>query len=268
MKPALSERLNSLLILSFSSLTVWILAIVLSFFLRPVHQLLLQLPAEDLNPLNLFLSFSVALIVLVLFRKKQFFSWLIALSLALIIFSGASLFLPLELALVLAAGLFLLERYRHSFLTNNLFLLTALLAGGITVGLRFPVQLLIYVLIFLSVYDVIGVFLTHFIPRIARQSVETNVPLLLLAPGKRISWLAHPHLKNSAAVLGAGDIFMPAIFISAITFNHNSIVAINVLLGAALGILLNTWLAMRIRTGIPAMPLLALCMIVVYWITR
>ena len=268
MKPAPLERLNSLLILALSSLSVWVLAIVLSFFLRPVHQLLLQLPAKDLDPLNLFLSFLVALIVLVLFREKQFFGWLIALSLALIIWSGAGLFLPLELAFVLAAGLFLLERYRHSFLTNNLFLLVALLMGSLTVGLRFPVNLLIYVLIFLSVYDVIGVFLTHFIPRIARQAVETNLPLLLLAPTKKTGWLSHPHLKNSAAILGAGDIFMPAIFISAVTLNHNLLIAVNVFLGATLGILLNTLLALRIRTGIPAMPLLALCMIAVFLFTR
>lgn len=268
MKPAPPERLKSLFILTSSSLSVWLLTVALSFYLRPVYELLLELPTENISPLNLLLSFLAALIVLVLFRKKHFFGWFISLSLALIIFSGASLFIKPELALILAAGLFLLERYRHSFLTNNIFLLTALLLGSITVGLRFPVNLLIYILFFLSVYDVIGVFLTRFIPRLARQSVETNIPLLLLTPSGKTGWLARPHLKNSAAMLGAGDIFMPAIFLSAVTFSHDLTAAISVFLGAVLGILLDTLLAVYIRTGIPAMPLLALGMIAAYWLAR
>ncbi|MBU1032481.1 MAG: presenilin family intramembrane aspartyl protease [Patescibacteria group bacterium] len=268
MKPARKHRLKSLLILAVSGVAVWILTIVLSDKARPLFNYFRDQPAQEAEPLNLLIAFAVALIILFILRKRFFLGWLISISMALIIFSGASLFVRPEISLLLAVALFLFERFKHSFLSNNLLILVALLAGSITIGLSFPINFLIIVLIFLSVYDIFGVFITRFIPHLAQKAVETNVPLLLLAPDKNVSWLQKPALKNSAALLGAGDIFLPAIFLSAVTFEHSVTISFITFAGALVGVALNSALAVKIKTGIPAMPMLALGLIIAYLIAR
>jgi hypothetical protein len=69
-------------------------------------------------------------------------------------------------------------------------------------------------------------------------------------------------------MLGAGDLFLPGIFMAAVSFQASPVAALAVFSGAVVGGLMNTFLAVLIRTGIPAMPLLTVGMLWAYYAIR
>lgn len=263
------ERTNSILMLMASGMLVWLLIIFLAGMTAPqISEAMRQASgqAAQVGPWDFLFALAIAFSILYLIRRKHFFGTFVAMILAFLIFGGSAIFLGVEPAFFLAVGLLLYERGHRSFLANNLFILTAVLFGSLPIGLGYSIELIILVLIIISIYDVLGVFATRFIPRLAVSAVERDVPLLLLAPRANIAWKALPRLKDSSAMLGAGDLFLPGIFIAAVAFNQSIPVALAVLAGAVIGGLVNTVLATLIRTGIPAMPMLAVGMIIGYYL--
>ncbi|MBU0646493.1 hypothetical protein KJ611_03400 [Patescibacteria group bacterium] len=264
------ERANSILMLIASGMLVWLLIILFASLTSPKIIASLQYVSSQsgqITLLDFLLSLLIALFILYLVRRRHIFGTLVAMILSFLIFGGAAIYFSVELAFFLAMGLLIYERMYRSFISNNVFILAAVLFGSLPIGLGYSVELIIMVLIIISVYDVLGVFATRFIPRLAATAVEQNVPLLLLAPRAHIAWKAKPNLKDSSAMLGAGDLFLPGIFIAAVSFSHTIPVALAVLAGAIIGGLINTILATVIKTGIPAMPMLAAGMIIGYFLS-
>jgi len=215
---------------------------------------------------DFLLGLALALILVVLWRRRRSFGTMVAMFLAFLLFSGLTLFVGASAGFFLATGLVLWERRHRSFMSNNLLLLAAVTLGAIPIGLTYPIAMLMFILVFLSLYDLLGVFATHFIPRLAGAAVRAEVPLGLLAPRASVSWWQAPKLENSSALLGSGDLFLPAIFLAAVTANHDIPLALLVFGGALLGGVVNFLLALIIRSGIPAMPLLTVGMIVAYYL--
>lgn len=217
------ERINSIFMLMTSGMLVWLLIIFLASLISPTIPASIQhvtAQSSELGVLDFLLSLIIALFILYLVRRRHIFGTFVAMILCFLIFGGAAIYLSAELAFFLAVGLLMYERLHRSFVSNNLLILVAVLFGSLPIGLGYSVELIILILVIISVYDVLGVFATRFIPRLAVSAVEQNVPLLLLAPKAHISWRAKPILKDSSAMLGAGDLFLPGIFIAAVAFSH------------------------------------------------
>lgn len=263
--------MNAILVLMAGSVLVWLATILLSSIQMPVLNALHVISAENgqtpTTP-DLIFSLAIALIILAVVRRQKIFGIIIAIILAFLTFSGLTLYIGIGLAFSIAIALLLYERLNCSFLSNDLFVFVSVLFGSLPIGISYPIEFVILILITVSVYDVIGVFLTRFIPTLARGAVEGDVPLLLFAPRNSTLWQERPTMKNTAAILGAGDVFLPAIFLSAVTFTYGIPLGVATLAGAVIGSILNLALAAAIRTGIPAIPMLAAGMLAAYFLFR
>lgn len=255
--------------LILSAVLVWLFAILLAGITTQSTlnaQAYIATQSATVGLGDFFLALGMAFVLIYLLHHRSYFGSVVSVILAFLIFSGSAIYFGLELAFFLAAGLMLFERRQRSFISNNLYVLVATLFGAIPLGLAYANELIILILIAVSIYDIGGVFFTRFIPRMATKAVELDVPLLLLAPKATVSWKARPKLKDAVAMLGAGDIFLPAIFLTSVAFFQSIPIALSVLLGAVLGGVANTILASIIKTGIPAMPLLSVGMIIAYYL--
>ncbi len=265
------NHLSALFALEAGSVLVWLMAIFLSAVRSPVFgalRVLSQEAARELTSLDLAIGLGIAIVVLALIRRTRIFGIVVAIVLSFLTFSGLSLYVSVGLAFSVAVALLLYERLNCSFLSNNLFVFVSVLFGALPIGIAYPIEFLVVVLIVVSAYDVIGVFLTRFIPTLALGAIVTDVPLLVLAPRTDVSWKERPTIRKASAVLGVGDVFLPALFLSAVTFAHGIPLGLITLAGAIIGGLLNTALAVTIRTGIPAVPLLAAGMTAAYFLFR
>ena len=264
------ERLRGLMMLQAIAVLCWLL---LMFLIQSGHetfqrlQLLLDESAVAYTTSDFVISLAITLLLLFFLIRKRLFAPFVSILLGFLIFSGSVFFFGVELAFFLSAALILYERMSRSFLSNNVLIFAAASFGAIPFAITYGPNTFFLLLIFFSIYDVLGVFFTKLIPRLAKAAVEFNIPLLLLAPRENISWRDKTSLANSAAILGAGDLLIPAVTLGSITFFAGIPVALASLLGAIIGAVLNTILAMFIRTGIPAIPLMSAGLILAFFLT-
>ena len=260
-------RLEKIFILETLGVLVWLGSVGLSALPNPLFNLLQRQAVQTGDAGNLsqiFIGVIIAILALLLMKRFDFFGTFVSGLLGFMIFSGLTLFVNPFIAAGFAGLLVVFERKERSYTSNNVLLSVAILFGAVPLGAAYGVELLIWVILTLSVYDILGVFVTRFIPNLAKQAAQRDVPLLLIAPRADIDCHDRPTLKNTAAMLGAGDVFMPAIFLSSVTINLGTGIALWVMLGAIAGILANTLFAKIIKTGIPAMPMLAIGMLIAY----
>jgi len=265
------ERLLSVITLELLAILVWLVAILFTSLRAPFFlELQRLLAAEQAAPGggDLFLSFIIALIILIFLHRQQFFAMAVAILLSYMVFGGASLFVGTIAAFLLAVSLLLYQQLSHHFISNNALVVAAVLFGAFPIALGFSPVLIVFILIVFSVYDVIGVFFTNFIPNLAHRAIQYEIPLVLLAPRAHQSWKSIPSSDRVAAILGAGDVFLPAIFISSVTLEGGVPLGLAVVLGAACGWVANNVLSWMVRGGIPAMPLLTVGMIAAYYLAR
>jgi len=267
-KESIQGRLLPIMILQVLTFITWIIGmIVVSTLPEPVHSGLVGAPttvtASDILIVAIF--FLVFLIVLYLLRNTKAFTIIITVLLALLMLGTVSLLIPYFYALIFVISLTLVVITYPTFAFNNLFVLLAVLAASLPIGLAYSPMILFFLLIFLSIYDVIGVFKTSFIPNLARSAVSQHAPVIIVAPTKLKQWLKRPSMRNIKALLGAGDIFVPLIFlISVIEHHNNPLLGFWVFIGAVIGSLVNILLLARIKKGIPALPLIVAGMFAAY----
>ena len=267
------DRLQSILFLEATGILVWLASIVLvsgrqaAYFLNR-EIILYQIPFFQFSFLIILLTFLILYFLSQTLRRQKLSGTLIALVFTFLIFEGAALFINIIAAFILPIALLIFERLHRSYFSNNLFLVATVLFAGITFGVQYSAGLLFFVLLLLSIYDVLGVFATDFIPKLAEKTIQHDTPLLLLAPIKNNDWFHYPSLNNSAALIGAGDIFLPTVVISSIAFSEGTVHGLIVLSGAVLGVILNTISATALKRGIPALPLLTVGMLCAYLLAR
>src|SRR3989338_7867305 len=176
------DRLQSILFLEATGILVWLASIVLvsgrqaAYFLNR-EIILYQIPFFQFSFLIILLTFLILYFLSQTLRRQKLSGTLIALVFTFLIF----------------------ERLHRSYFSNNLFLVATVLFAGITFGVQYSAGLLFFVLLLLSIYDVLGVFATDFIPKLAEKTIQHDTPLLLLAPIKNNDWFHYPSLNNSAA---------------------------------------------------------------------
>lgn len=264
-----SERLNAMITLELWMVGAWLCVIFFTGLKRDLFLHLQEIIQSTTTPITwggLFVSIVLAIAIFLILYKQHLLGNFAAILLGFLGFTGAVLYLGAEISFFLAVCLILYERMHHGFLSNNLLIAFAVVFGSIPIGISYGPEPLILALLFFSIYDIGGVFLTRFIPHLARRSVEYRIPLLLIAPKAHIKWTDRPTLTASASILGAGDLFLPAFFIASVTVFVSVPAALLVLLGALLGAIGNTILASLIRTGIPAIPLMTIGMITAFYL--
>ncbi|MBU0531689.1 MAG: presenilin family intramembrane aspartyl protease [Candidatus Uhrbacteria bacterium] len=267
-KESIHGRLVPIITLQVLTFITWIVGmIIVSTLPESVHSGFVGAPATvtftDILIASLF--FLAFLVLLYLLRNTRAFTIIITVLLALLMLGTATLLIPYFYALILVISLALIVITYPTFALNNLFVFLAVLAASLPIGLAYTPLTLFFPLVFLSVYDVIGVFKTSFIPNLARSAIYQHTPVIILAPAKFKEWLKRPGMRNIKALLGAGDIFVPLIFLISVIEHHgNPLLGGWVFIGAVIGSLTNILLLAQIKKGVPALPLIVAGMFVAY----
>ena len=260
-------KIRGIFLLETWVVLVWLAGIYLCLLFAPLlaqARTALARISESPDAGDLLISFTIAIVIFAFLHKQKYFGLIISVVLAYMIFGGATLFFGETLAFLLAVGLVLYQPGSHSFLSNNLLVSFGVLFGAFPVALEFSMDFVIFILLAFSVYDVVGVFLTNFIPNLAARAVESRIPLLLFAPRPKADWRDEPGAQSVAAMVGAGDLFLPLILLITLTTTQGFPAALIVLLGAVCGWGMNTILSAMIQGGIPAMPMLTVGMLIAY----
>jgi len=256
------ERFRGIALLELATFAFWLMGIL--FFYLPLPH-----PPSEAAPelstqtelfadgLTLVIAVAATLTIFYLLRRRHFLAPIVSVLMGSMIFTTASAFTSVAIGAAIAALLVYLERAYRSFLTNNLLVYLAVFAGAIPFALSYSADFLLTLLWIFSVYDVIGVFMTRMIPRVAFAAVDTGIPLLIAAPKSGHAWHEKPEMKNAAAIMGAGDLFLPLLFLMAVSVQFGITRAFAAFAGVIIGSFINLHIAIRFNLGIPAMPFLA-----------
>jgi presenilin-like A22 family membrane protease len=142
--------------------------------------------------------------------------------------------------------------------------LAGVFAAAVSFAATFSLNFLLILLICFSFYDIVGVFFIKAIPRVAKNAARIGIPLLLTVPKKMKDIFNVPTPDTTASLLGAGDLFIPLLFLMSVSVRVGWEIALVSFVGVVLGSLGNIALVRKIKTGIPAVPLLAIGLAVGY----
>lgn len=162
--------------------------------------------------------------------------------------------LSMVIALVFIIGLFLLPLVW----VHDIVVVIAAAGIGPMFGLQFSWQTAALILIILSVYDIIAVFVTRHMITLAKEMIRHQASFALIIPEK---W---QEFKNSLStvqpgtgflVVGGGDVIVPMLLTSSAYLIRPSL-AWWIVCGTLIGVFLNHSLLVTYRRPLPAMPFL------------
>jgi presenilin-like A22 family membrane protease len=211
----------------------------------------------------LILFFSATLFLLVLLALHRGV-WLFRTIFFLMLFVGLlkmfELVFPTSLSIIISlffiAGLYLLPMvWSHDAVV--------LLAGagiGPIFGLQFSWEAALLLLAILSVYDIIAVFGTHHMVRLAHELMRRQATFALIVPERFADFrssLSHVQPGSGFLIIGGGDIVLPMI-LSTSLFVVARPLAYAAIAGMTVGLFVNHIWLVRSRKPLPALPFIAL----------
>jgi len=176
------------------------------------------------------------------------------------------------LALILTGLLIIFWLRQQSILLHNLLLIIGIIGVGSFLGLGFEPLAVVVLLIIFSIYDIIAVYKTKHMIKMAKEFIEAKAIPGLILPQK-FSEVSVPlkdvKMGGKFLILGSGDIIFPLLLVSSLVPSgilNSFIVAIF----ATIGLLVSIWIfvSQKTRKPIPALPPIALFSIIGFLITR
>ncbi|HLD17998.1 MAG TPA: hypothetical protein VJB99_02895 [Patescibacteria group bacterium] len=238
--PPLQDRLKALLILQILAVVVWTAGIVFfhlpsTFFERSIPSSVASIPAlARLAPE--FILVAVGLFFLLsFFRKRRTTALAVSILLGALVLQALSLFLDPWPSFFFAIVLIYLERAYPSFLTRDFLILSAVFAGAIPFAVSFSPLFLLFALGIFSVWDFFLVSIVPNIPGLAVGVLRVGTTLPLFAPKPSFRWWNRPCQESVAASLGAGDVFLPLLFLLSVSVRSGLRPAFVCLVGALVG---------------------------------
>lgn len=220
---------------------------------------------------------AVAIVLLIIKLVKSTFKKRVLLRTFFILafFFGSLLFFEVWLqeptALIFVLALIFLWLKMPNIFIHNLLLISGITGLGCYLGLILMPEAVAILLIIFSVYDVIAVYKTKHMVKMAKGMMEARALPGLILPSQ-LSELNTPLEKISLGgnflILGGGDIVLPLLF-SVSILQEGILKSILVAFFALLGLLTSFWLFFRQkeRRAIAALPPIALFSIIGYSIT-
>ncbi|MBI4117123.1 MAG: hypothetical protein HY451_00305 [Parcubacteria group bacterium] len=204
-------------------------------------------------------------------RKSAFFFRLV---LGLAVFAGSqtvfSLILNEAIFSTLFAALLAFAVLKTKIvLLHNIGIILALAGIGAVLGLSLAPLAVIILLLILSFYDIIAVYKTGHMVKMAEDMIKSRAIFGLVIPQKFLGW--KKSLKNVSPggefmILGSGDIVMPLLLIASVIGFHGLVYGLIVFLFSMLGLFLTFYLFITQKTRRPmaALPPIAAMSIIGY----
>jgi presenilin-like A22 family membrane protease len=222
-------------------------------------------------------AFAIAIVLLIIrfvksgFKKRFLFRTIFLLA----FFFGSLLFFEVWLgepiALILLLFLVFLWIKMPNIFTHDLLLISSMAGLGSFLGLGLMPEAVAILLIIFSLYDVIAVYKTRHMVKMAKEMTEAGALPGLILPSK-FSELKTPLEKTSLGgnflILGGGDIVFPLLF-SVSVLQEGISKSVIIAFFSLFGLLASFWLFFRQkeRRAIPALPPIAFFSIIGYLIT-
>lgn len=188
---------------------------------------------------------TVIALILIKFKSVKIWKIWFFLSIFICLTIAFSAFLPQIISIIIALGLALLKIFSKNIFSNNI---TELFVYGGIAGLFVPILGIFSVsilLILISLYDMIAVWKTKHMVKLAKFQSESNI----------FAGLYIPYKKNREAILGGGDIGFPLLFAGVILKEFNFTSAIIVSIATTLS-LFALFMYAKKNKFYPAMPFL------------
>jgi presenilin-like A22 family membrane protease len=219
-------------------------------------------------------AFAILIVLLIIrfvksgFKKRLLFRTIFLLA----FFFGSLIFFEVWLgepvAFILILFLVFLWIKMPNIFTHDLLLISGVAGLGSFLGLGLTPETVAILLIIFSVYDVVAVYKTGHMVKMAKEMTEAGALPGLILPSK-VSELNTPLKKISLGgnflILGGGDIVFP-LFFSISVLQDGIIKSIIIAFFSLLGLLVSFWIFFRQkeRRAIPALPPIALFSIIGY----
>ncbi len=202
----------------------------------------------------------------------------------LAVFSGLdllfSIFIGEPIAAILAIGLIVFRFLRPTILVHNLVVIGGLAGISGMLGLALSPRDAIFLLIILAIYDVIAVYKTKHMVKMAEIMIKKRVILGIIIPEKisgfkasmvdveqdkiSVSRILKPGKRTRFMILGGGDLALPLLLISSVV-SHSVFQAIIILIFALIGLFAMHLIFIKLKSRpMPALPPLAVFSILGY----
>lgn len=257
----------------------------------------LEIKPEPVSFSNFLIYFLIATLAILLFLRisKKGSGILFQIFFILAVFSGLdilfSIFVAEPGATILAAGLVAFRFMRPTVLLHNLVVVGGLAGIGGLLGISLLPRDAIILLIILAIYDVIAVYKTKHMVKMAKAMIKKRVILGIIVPEKisglqasmgdveqdKLPTIHHrkiadikilvPGRVGRFMILGGGDLALPLLLIASVA-NSNIWQSIVILIFALLGLLTMHLIFIRLKSKpMPALPPLAVFSILGYLIS-
>jgi presenilin-like A22 family membrane protease len=267
------ERLRGFFILECFSIFTWLAGIIFFYLPLPhaqktITQSFGNRPTFLENAPVLLFSVLFALGLMYLVRRKRLVAPAVSILLGFMVYGTLSVFIEPLVAFLVCVLLVYVERAYRSFITNNFLVLSGVFAAAMSFAVFYQADFFLTLLGIFAVYDIFGVLFTNVIPKVARGFMNIGAPLLLYVPKKIFRWRDTPEPESIASAMGSGDIFLPLLFLTAVSVQFGILRALWCLFGAIFGGFVNLFFATKRKSGIPAIPFLACGLAIAYLLTR
>lgn len=249
----------------------------------------LEIKPEPINLSNLLIYFVIITLVILAFLKisKKGSGIMLQIFFVLAVFSGLDIlfgtFTGEPTATILAAGLIILRFVRPTVWLHNLVVIGGLAGIGAMLGITLLPRDAIILLIILAVYDVIAVYKTKHMVKMAKAMIKRRVILGIIVPEKILGLKASmadveqdkipvkrilkPGERGKFMILGGGDLVLPLLLIASVA-NQNIWQSVIILVFALLGLLAMHLLFIKLKSKpMPALPPLAVFSILGYLVS-
>ena len=216
----------------------------------------LEIKPEPVSFLNFLVYFLIGTLIILAVLKisKKGSGILLQIFFVLAVFSGLDILLSSLIgepgAIILAAGLVIFRFLQPTILLHNIVVIGGLAGIGGALGLTLIPRDAIILLIILAIYDVIAVYKTKHMVKMAQEMIKKRVILGIIVPEKfsgfyasmvdvereKISAdnLSKAPRKNKFMVLGGGDLALPLLLIASVARQgiwHSVIILVFAILG-------------------------------------
>lgn len=249
----------------------------------------LKIKPEPIDLSSFLIYFIVITLVILAFLKisKKGSGIMLQVFFVLAVFSGLDIlfgtFTGEPTATILAAGLIILRFVRPTVWLHNLVVIGGLAGIGAMLGITLLPRDAIILLIILAVYDVIAVYKTKHMVKMAKVMIKKGVILGIIIPEKILGFKASmadveqdkipvkriikPSERGKFMILGGGDLVLPLLLIASVA-NQNIWQSVIILVFALLGLLAMHLLFIKLKSKpMPALPPLAVFSILGYLVS-
>jgi len=272
--------------------TLFVLTQVLGIFVAIRLLKVLELTEMKTHPVSFF-DILIYFLIIILFSlavlkiSKKGSGIMLQIFFVLAIFSGLDILFGTVLgepgATILAVALIVFRFSKPTVLIHNLIIVGGLAGVGGMLGLTLFPRDVIILLIILSAYDVIAVYKTKHMVKMATEMIKKRVILGIIVPEKIMGFKAsmvdvehnkiparrifRPGEKVKFMILGGGDLALPLLLIVSVA-HRNILHSIIILIFSLFGLLIMNLIFIRLKSRpMPALPPLAFFSILGYLVS-